>query len=123
MTAPTSVQRRAPDVASPHLTIDQLARLRQLLRADRDEQLAHLAEQTAAAESASTEEREIANALAVRIAELVEDLDHALARLDAGTYGSCEPCGAPIPFERLEAIPHARLCVACQQRPAGRLLS
>lgn len=121
MTAPTSVQRRVPDAASPHLTNDQRARLGELLRADRTEQLVHLVEHTAAAESASTEEREVANALAVRTAALVEDLDHALARLDAGTYGTCEPCGAPIPFERLEAIPHARLCVACQQRPAGRL--
>jgi RNA polymerase-binding protein DksA len=121
MTAPTSVQHRVPDAASPHLTNGQLARLGELLRADRDEQLAHLAEHTAAAESASTEEREVANALAVRTAALVDDLDHALARLDAGTYGTCEPCGAAMPFERLEAIPHARLCVACQQRPSGRL--
>ena len=121
MTAPTSVQRRVPDAAAPQLTTDQLARLGDLLRTDRDEQLAQLAEQTAAAESASTEEREVANALAVRIAALVEDLDHALARLDAGTYGTCEPCGAAIALERLEAIPHARLCVACLQRPAGRL--
>lgn len=121
MTAPTSVQPRVSDAASPHLTNEQLARLGDLLRADRDDQRANLAEHTAAAESASTEEREVANALAVRTAAIVDDLDHALARLDAGTYGTCEPCGAAIPFERLEAIPHARLCVACQQRPAGRL--
>jgi RNA polymerase-binding protein DksA len=121
MTAPIAVQRHVPDAAAPHLTHDQLARLAELLRADRDEQLANLAEHAAAAESASTEEREVANALAVRTAAVVDDLDDALARLDAGTYGACEPCGAAIPFERLEAIPLARLCVACQQRPAGRL--
>jgi RNA polymerase-binding transcription factor DksA len=121
MTAPIAVQRHVPDAASPHLTNEQLARLGDLLRADRDDQRSKLAEHTAAAESASTEEREVANALAVRTAAVVDDLDDALARLDAGTYGACEPCGAAIPFERLEAIPHARLCVACQQRPAGRL--
>lgn len=40
----------------------------------------------------------------------------ALARLDAGTYGRCEGCGASVPDERLEIMPAARFCVACQQR-------
>jgi DnaK suppressor protein len=40
----------------------------------------------------------------------------ALARLDAGTFGTCERCGNPIPEERLEAIPTATLCVACKQK-------
>nr|BFE58508.1 TraR/DksA C4-type zinc finger protein [Dactylosporangium thailandense] len=41
------------------------------------------------------------------------DLDDALARLDAGTYGICERCGRPIPPERLLARPAARTCVVC----------
>jgi DnaK suppressor protein len=45
------------------------------------------------------------------------DVGHALERLDKDTYGWCESCGVPVPVERLEAIPWARLCVAC---PAGR---
>ncbi len=40
----------------------------------------------------------------------------ALARIEAGTFGTCERCGNPIPAERLEAIPTATLCVACKQR-------
>lgn len=48
---------------------------------------------------------------------MTEEVDAALARLDAGTYGICESCLAPIPGERLAAIPHARLCVGC---PRGR---
>ena len=40
----------------------------------------------------------------------------ALARIDAGTFGTCERCGNPIPEERLEAIPTATLCVACKQK-------
>ena len=39
----------------------------------------------------------------------------ALERLEAGTYGRCERCGNEIAPERLEAIPTARLCVACKQ--------
>ena len=42
----------------------------------------------------------------------------ALGRLDAGTYGRCERCGQTIPVERLEALPTARLCVACKQAVA-----
>lgn len=43
------------------------------------------------------------------------DVVAALARMDAGTFGSCERCGNPIPEERLEALPTATLCVACKQ--------
>ncbi len=41
------------------------------------------------------------------------DIEAALARLDAGTYGTCEGCGSPIPDERLEVRPTARTCVHC----------
>jgi RNA polymerase-binding protein DksA len=40
----------------------------------------------------------------------------ALKKLDEGTYGTCENCGKEIPWERLEAIPSARLCVDCKQQ-------
>jgi DnaK suppressor protein len=39
------------------------------------------------------------------------DIEHALRRLDDGTYGTCEACGKAIPDERLEAMPAARFCV------------
>jgi len=52
------------------------------------------------------------------ILELVEaelaDVEHALRRLDDGSYGTCEVCGKVIPDERLEAIPTARLCLEHQ---------
>src|SRR5262245_34902220 len=40
----------------------------------------------------------------------------ALARIDAGTYGSCDTCGETISTARLTAMPMARRCVACQER-------
>src|SRR3954469_7245281 len=46
----------------------------------------------------------------------VTELQKALQRLDAGTYGVCESCGNPIPAERLEVRPTARMCVACASR-------
>jgi len=48
------------------------------------------------------------------------DLEAALARLDEGTYGTCENCVRPIPVARLEVRPGARLCVACASKPARR---
>ena len=40
--------------------------------------------------------------------ELLEEVDHALTRMDAGTYGLSEASGRPIPYERLRAVPWAR---------------
>jgi RNA polymerase-binding transcription factor DksA len=40
------------------------------------------------------------------------DVEHALRRLDEGTYGVCEACGSAIGAERLAAFPAARLCAA-----------
>jgi len=43
----------------------------------------------------------------------LREIDAALARMDAGGYGVCEACGAPIPEGRLRARPAAARCVAC----------
>ncbi|MEZ4318753.1 MAG: TraR/DksA family transcriptional regulator [Myxococcota bacterium] len=42
------------------------------------------------------------------------DIRYALERLASGDYGTCESCGETIPERRLEVVPHARLCVGCQ---------
>jgi len=47
---------------------------------------------------------------------VIEEIDAALERLDAGGYGTCPRCGKPIPAERLEILPYARHCVRCRQR-------
>src|SRR5215208_3975646 len=59
-------------------------------------------------------ERERDLALSAQALAAVEDIDKALAKIDAGTYGICERCGQPIPKERLRALPYAALCVACK---------
>ncbi len=53
-------------------------------------------------------ERERDLALSAQARQAVEEIDHALAKIDLGTYGICEISGDPIPKERLEAIPWAR---------------
>lgn len=65
-------------------------------------------------------ERAIAEEHRVRASEAVAYIEHALHRIDAGSYGTCESCGGPIAVERLEAIPHARRCVSCPARTRTR---
>jgi DnaK suppressor protein len=65
-------------------------------------------------------EREHELALTRNTRELLEQTEHALARIDAGTYGVCESCGKPIGKARLLAFPRATLCVECKQRQERR---
>jgi len=58
-------------------------------------------------EAEVTEARSLAGALRERL----DDVEHALERLDAGTYGTCEVCSEAIVAERLEALPTARWCM------------
>jgi DnaK suppressor protein len=51
-----------------------------------------------------------------RDAEELRAIQRALARLKRGEYGYCERCGEAISPGRLEAIPHATLCIECQTR-------
>ena len=44
------------------------------------------------------------------------DVEHALRRLDDGTYGTCEACGKVIDDDRLEALPAARFCLDDQSK-------
>jgi DnaK suppressor protein len=65
-------------------------------------------------------ERERELALSNQALAAVEEIDTALAKMDAGTYGICEKCGEPIPEERLEALPFASLCVRCKSGGLSR---
>ena len=63
-----------------------------------------------------TAERSEIEALSGTLAETLGEIDHALAKLDAGTYGQCERCGGLIAEARLEAMPAARLCITCASK-------
>nr|WP_240771091.1 TraR/DksA C4-type zinc finger protein [Nocardioides sp. GY 10113] len=52
--------------------------------------------------------------------EKVAQIDRALARIEAGSYGVCESCGNPIGKMRLMAFPRATLCMTCKQREERR---
>ena len=62
------------------------------------------------------EEREKAYYFVSKEGRLLYHIDEALRRTQNGTYGRCLDCGEEISLERLEAVPHARLCIKCKQR-------
>lgn len=51
--------------------------------------------------------------LTAELSNFLNEVEAALARLDAGTFGVCESCGEPIEPARLEAMPTARVCMRC----------
>jgi DnaK suppressor protein len=65
-------------------------------------------------------ERELDLRLSAQHREAAEEIDRALAKIEAGTYGLCEKCGQPIPRQRLKALPAAPLCVACKSGGLSR---
>jgi DnaK suppressor protein len=50
--------------------------------------------------------------LAGNARDLIDKVEHALARIDAGGFGRCEACGDAIEAERLDALPYTTLCLA-----------
>jgi RNA polymerase-binding transcription factor len=46
---------------------------------------------------------------------VLEEIDAAEDRVANGTFGICETCATAIPFERLQALPEARLCITCEE--------
>jgi DnaK suppressor protein len=45
----------------------------------------------------------------------LKEIEDALLRIRDGSYGDCEKCNKPIDEARLEAVPHARMCLSCQE--------
>jgi DnaK suppressor protein len=64
----------------------------------------------------STFERERDLSLASNVRDLIDKVEHALGRIDDGTFGRCETCGKPIERERLDALPYTTLCLADARR-------
>src|SRR5688500_3400716 len=69
----------------------------------------------ALAETVASNPDPVAMSRAATLLHTVQEIDAALDRIVAGTYGTCVRCGAPIPAERLEIRPFASGCVSCQQ--------
>ncbi|MCU1464082.1 MAG: hypothetical protein JWM72_10 [Actinomycetia bacterium] len=63
-----------------------------------------------------TAERGEVDAIVGSLREALLEVNTALGKLEAGTYGQCETCGEDIADARLEAMPAARSCMACASK-------
>ncbi len=106
-------------IGTPRITV--LAARRAQLEAERD----HLLDQAGVSldelvdvdpEDPTRGRDAVSASLSALTRTTLAEVTAALARIDADTYGRCEGCGTSIPDERLEIMPAAALCVACQQR-------
>ncbi len=61
-------------------------------------------------------ERGEVEALAGSLRETLQEINDALAKMEAGSYGRCESCGQQIPEPRLEAKPAAKFCIDCASK-------
>jgi len=114
-------------MTTSHLTPENLATLRTALTTRRDELTRALA--TAAADATQPNDEIEPGDVAEQIVEqdrglrtattdaaLLEDVERALAKLDAGTYGVSEDSDEPIPYARLALVPWARRTVTEEER-------
>ena len=69
-------------------------------------------------EEEATESMELEKRLALdsRLNSLLVEVERALQKMDAGTYGYCDICNTAIDPARMEALPQAILCISCRQK-------
>ncbi|MFH0826663.1 MAG: TraR/DksA family transcriptional regulator [Candidatus Omnitrophota bacterium] len=67
-----------------------------------------------------TYDREFSLGLASNERKLLYELDDALKKIEEGVFGICEECKILITKSRMKAVPHARLCVKCQEKKEKR---
>lgn len=69
-------------------------------------------------EEEATESFELEKRLALQkqVRTNLNEIEHALEKFKNGTYGLCDICGQLISPERLEAVPHATLCLNCKAK-------
>lgn len=69
--------------------------------------------------AADTLERSQAMALGENFRDMLAHVDHALEKLQKGSYGECDSCGKNIAKARLDFLPWAAMCADCRKRLAG----
>lgn len=58
-----------------------------------------------------------------RTIDCLSEVEHALGRLEQGTYGLCESCGQQVDPGRLEALPQVSLCLSCKSGESNKRMS
>jgi DnaK suppressor protein len=109
-----------PATAPCPLDRGQVARLRFVLtdqRRFRLEQLAELERRRTVRNDAAAE---VARSLVTGARAALTDICDALRQIDGGRYGWCRDCGAALPVERLDLLPHVTRCPDCVRIPYPR---
>jgi RNA polymerase-binding protein DksA len=100
-----------------------LSTVRASLTHERDELTRQLSELTADGSAAPDFDENFADSaqvaaemgenltIAATLRDQLDDVEHALERIEAGSYGTCETCGTAVSAARLEAMPSARYCI------------
>jgi DnaK suppressor protein len=136
-----SQEQRVAVTATAGLAADQVARLQAHLVAERDTIAARLADRRSTLSRAASREpddsdwasssadQSLLARLVDRDSKLLVEIERALRKIAAGTYGTCELTGEPIGFDRLSVRPWARHAVASKEqverqrvKPAPELL-
>jgi RNA polymerase-binding transcription factor DksA len=107
MAETTEANHRAALTAERDRVVDQLKELG-IDRSSYDEGFADSGQVTA--------ERGEVEALAGSLRETLQEINEALDKLEAGSYGRCESCDQQIPEARLEAKPAAKFCIDCASK-------
>ena len=113
---PTTVRNRGKYTTLSNLRENGVRELRESLRILRDG-VADLQEVQDLEERGVREAEQGLDLAVLQLkAETCRDIEGALRRLQAGTFGRCESCGGTIPAARLQAVPFAVRCRDCQAR-------
>jgi RNA polymerase-binding protein DksA len=96
--------------------LDEVARLHAEIEGEANEPPEPMTYGSQAASATQVSDQNRTQALRERATRDLDQVEAALGRLDAGTYGICQACGRPINPARLQALPWAALDVECQQR-------
>jgi DnaK suppressor protein len=111
----TAVVRRASSTAVSERSLPGIRAELDQQRRLRIDQLKELTADAAEAVTAADGPRlQITHILVATAESALDEIDAALQRLEDGSYGICERCVEPIPWERLETLPMSRLCTTCQ---------
>ncbi len=110
-----------------HLTEEQIKEIKEILVAMKEKLLRSAEEQIKDPSNVTFEggdeidradmesDRFITFRIKGREAKLIHKIDYALMKIEMGTYGICENCGAEIPYERLKARPVTTMCIKCKE--------
>ena len=118
------MDKRRVKVFRDHLLERRESLLSQVAEAERSSRERDLeATQDPADMAANAYNKELLISMSDNDRRLLQLIDEALGRVEAGEYGDCINCSEPLPEKRLEAVPWARYCVRCQEMQEKGLLN